>query len=95
MDGFSIGGNAKIVRRIIGDFATSWGFGFDLGVQFEKNGWKFGAMARDITTTFNVWAIDEDEFDKIRNAVPGQNQELPETTEITKPKLQVGVAKNF
>ncbi|WP_299620635.1 PorV/PorQ family protein [uncultured Tenacibaculum sp.] len=95
LDGFSIGGNAKIVRRIIGDFATSWGFGFDLGVQFEKNGWKFGAMARDITTTFNVWAIDEDEFDKIRNAVPGQNQELPETTEITKPKLQVGVAKNF
>ncbi len=95
LDGFSIGGNAKIVRRIIGDFATSWGFGFDLGVQFEKNGWKFGAMARDITTTFNVWAIDEEEFDKIRNAVPGQNQELPETTEITKPKLQVGVAKNF
>ncbi len=95
LDGFSIGGNAKIVRRIIGDFATSWGFGFDLGVQFEKNGWKFGAMARDITTTFNVWAIDEEEFDKIRNAVPGQNQELPETTEITKPKLQVGIAKNF
>ncbi|WP_299837086.1 PorV/PorQ family protein [uncultured Tenacibaculum sp.] len=95
LDGFSIGGNAKIVRRIIGDFATSWGFGFDLGVQFEKNGWKLGAMARDITTTFNVWAIDEEEFDKIRNAVPGQNQELPETTEITKPKLQVGVAKNF
>ena len=95
LDGFSIGGNAKIVRRIIGDFATSWGFGFDLGIQFEKNGWKFGAMARDITTTFNTWAINETEFEKIRNAIPGQNQELPETTEITKPKLQVGVAKDF
>ncbi|SNR15687.1 putative type IX sorting system protein PorV2 [Tenacibaculum jejuense] len=95
LDGFSIGGNAKIVRRIIGDFATSWGFGFDLGIQFEKNGWRFGAMARDITTTFNTWAIDEDEFAKIRNAVPGQNQELPESTEITKPKLQVGVARDF
>ncbi len=95
LDGFSIGGNAKIVRRIIGDFATSWGFGFDLGIQFEKNGWKFGAMARDITTTFNTWAINESEFEKIKNAIPGQNQELPETTEITKPKLQVGAAKNF
>ncbi|TCI91156.1 PorV/PorQ family protein [Tenacibaculum sp. M341] len=95
LDGFSIGGNAKIIRRIIGDFATSWGFGFDLGVQFERNGWKFGAMARDITTTFNTWAINEDEFAKISNAIPGQNQELPETTEITKPKLQVGVAKEF
>lgn len=95
LDGFTIGGNAKIIRRIIGDFATSWGFGFDLGIQFQRNNWKFGIMARDITTTFNTWAINEEEFEKIRNAIPGQNQELPETTEITKPKLQVGMARNF
>jgi hypothetical protein len=95
LDGFTIGGNAKIIRRIIGDFATSWGFGFDLGIQFQRNNWKFGIMARDITTTFNTWAINEKEFEKIRNAIPGQNQELPETTEITKPKLQVGMARNF
>ena len=87
--------NAKVVRRIIGDFASSWGFGFDMGIQFERNSWKFGVMARDITTTFNSWAIDEDEFNKIKDAIPGQNQELPETTEITKPKLQIGVAKDF
>ena len=87
--------NAKIVRRIIGDFASSWGFGFDAGIQFERNNWKFGLMVRDITTTFNSWAINEEEFDKISGAIPGQNQELPETTEITKPKLQLGVAKDF
>lgn len=95
LDGFSFGVNAKIVRRIIGDFATSWGFGFDAGVQFEKNGWKFGLIARDITTTYNTWSIDKEEFATIQNAIPGQNQELPETTEITKPKLQLGVAKKF
>ncbi|MEN8776163.1 MAG: PorV/PorQ family protein [Polaribacter sp.] len=89
------GVNAKIVRRTIGNFASSWGFGFDAGFQFERNNWKFGIMARDITTTFNSWAINEAEFDKIKDAIPGQNQELPETTEITKPKLQVGVAKDF
>jgi hypothetical protein len=89
------GVNAKVVRRIIGDFASSWGFGFDLGLQFERNNWKFGLMARDITTTFNSWAINENEFNKISDAIPGQNQELPETTEITKPKIQVGVAKEF
>ena len=89
------GVNAKIVRRVIGDFASSWGFGFDVGIQFERNNWYFGVMARDITTTFNSWAVDEDEFNKIRNAIPGQNQESPETTEITKPKLQLGVAKNW
>ncbi|MCG1036621.1 PorV/PorQ family protein [Polaribacter sargassicola] len=85
--------NAKIVRRIIGDFASSWGFGFDAGIQFERNSWNFGLMARDVTTTFNSWAINEDEFNKIKDAIPGQNEDLPETTEITKPKIQLGVAK--
>jgi len=89
------GVNAKIVRRIIGDFASSWGFGFDAGIQFERDSWKFGLMVRDITTTFNSWSINQTEFDKIKNAIPGQNQELPETTEITKPKLQLGAAKDW
>lgn len=90
-----LGVNAKVVRRTIGDFASSWGFGFDVGIQFERNNWKFGLMARDITTTFNSWAINETEFDKIKDAIPGQNQELPQTTEITKPKLQLGIARQF
>ena len=96
LDGFSYGVNAKVIRRIIGEFANSWGFGLDAGIQFQgKNGWEFGAMARDITTTYNTWSIDEDEYSSIQNAVEGQNQELPETTEITLPKLQLGVAKSF
>lgn len=91
---FNYGVNAKVIRRVIGDFASSWGFGLDAAIQFEtNNNWKFGIMARDITTTFNAWAIDENEFAAIRDAVAGQNQELPETTEITIPKLQIGVSK--
>ena len=94
LEGFSYGVNAKIIRRIIGDFANSWGFGFDAGLQFEtKNDWKFGIMGRDITTTYNSWTIDEDEFEKISSAIDGQNQTLPETTEITIPKLELGVSK--
>ncbi|WP_233244006.1 PorV/PorQ family protein [Tamlana fucoidanivorans] len=94
VQGLNYGINAKVIRRIIGKFATSWGFGFDVGLQFEtSNDWKFGIMARDITTTFNTWAIDEEAFQDIRDAVAGQNQELPETTEITIPKLQVGISK--
>lgn len=96
VQGLSYGVNAKIIRRIIGDFASSWGVGLDAAIQFETdNNWKFGVMARDITTTYNAWSIDEDEFAKVQNAVEGQNQELPETTEITIPKLQIGVAKLY
>ncbi|MFH4967973.1 PorV/PorQ family protein [Gaetbulibacter sp. M240] len=94
IEGLNYGVNAKVIRRIIGDFASSWGFGLDAGIQFEtQSNWKFGIMARDITTTYNSWAIDETQFSTISNAVAGQNQELPETTEITIPKLQIGVSK--
>lgn len=92
---FHFGVNAKIVRRTIGDFANSWGFGLDAGIQYERGNWKFGLMVRDITTTFNIWSIDEDAFATIQGAIPGQNQELPETTEITKPKVQFGMARTF
>lgn len=93
--GFQYGVNAKVIRRVIGKFANSWGFGFDAGLQFEKNDWKFGLMLRDITTTYNVWSIDEAEYKKIADAIPGQNQELPESTEITAPKAQLGLSKKF
>lgn len=95
LDGLNVGVNAKVIRRIIGKFASSWGFGLDAAIQFEKNDWKFGLMARDITTTFNAWSIDEEQFATIQGAVEGQNQELPETTEITIPKLQLGIARKF
>ncbi|WP_274475775.1 putative type IX sorting system protein PorV2 [Mangrovimonas aestuarii] len=96
LDKIRYGVNAKVIRRIIGDFANSWGFGLDAAIQYQTNSnWKFGVMARDITTTFNAWSIDKGEFEKISGAVEGQNQELPETTEITIPKLQLGVSKEF
>ena len=93
--GLNYGVNAKVIRRIIGDFASSWGFGFDLGIQFETKNWQFGLMARDITTTFNAWAFDQDRLEDIQNAIPGENQEEPETNELTLHKLQLGMAKSF
>ena len=95
IEGLNIGFNTKIIRRIIGEFASSWGFGFDAGLQYKNENWKFGLMLRDITTTFNSWSIDNSEFEKIKDAIPGQNQELPESNEITLPKAQLGIAKEF
>ncbi|MFC2109261.1 PorV/PorQ family protein [Bacteroidota bacterium] len=90
-----VGINAKIVRRTIGDFASSWGFGLDLGAQYKLGKWDFGLMLRDITTTFNYWTIDKTGLEAIQNAIPGQNQEAPSTQEITLPKLHFGIARNF
>jgi len=90
----SYGINTKVIRRIIGDFATSWGFGLDIGIQLKtSNNWRFGLMARDISTTYNSWSINENRLIDIQNAIDGQNQEVPNSTEITMPKIQFGVSK--
>lgn len=98
----AVGANAKIVYRHIGKFATSFGFGLDLGLQYRtQDEFFFGVMARDITTTFNAWSINEKELHKITVTEPGTGEqqtvnELPEEKiELTLPKLQVGVGKNF
>ena len=93
--GFQYGVNAKLIRRVIGDFAKSWGFGLDFGLQFERDDWKFGLLVRDITTTYTIWSINEEAYNTIKDAVANQNQELPESSEITAPKAQVGLSKKF
>lgn len=96
VQGLKFGVNAKVIRRIIGDFASSWGFGLDFSMQFETdNNWKFGFMARDVSTTFNSWSFDDDKLATIQDAIDGQNQEVPESTEITIPKLQLGASKKW
>lgn len=95
IENLHFGANAKIIRRVIGKFADSWGFGFDLGVQYKYSDWQFGLMVRDITTTFNTWSIDKKRLEDIQDAVEGENQDVPESTEITLPKAQLGVARNF
>jgi hypothetical protein len=108
----NVGVNAKIIRRKIGGFASSIGFGFDAGIQFEKNDWKFGLMLRDITTTFNAWSFDQGALNSIIDIYDSFNANLlndgnpdnddqiiptvvPEKLEITKPKLQMGIARRF
>ena len=108
----NVGVNAKIVRRKIGGFASSIGFGLDAGLQFQRGEWKFGLMLRDITTTFNAWSFDQGELDNIiaiydnfnndilNDGDPDNDDEIiptvvPEKLEITKPKAQLGVARQF
>lgn len=92
--GLRLGANAKIIRRIVGDFAGAWGFGLDAGIQYSHNGWKLGAMARDVTSTFNAWSYtltDEmkDVFDATGNEIPSNS------VEITLPRLILGAARKI
>lgn len=94
IEGLSLGGNAKIIRRKVGDFGSSWGFGIDFSAQYHKDQWLFGVMLRDITTTFNAWSYNLD--DKMIEAFTRTGNTIPKnSTEITLPKAILGVGRNF
>jgi len=86
--------NAKIIHRKAGEFATAWGFGFDAGVQFTSNRFRFGIMAKDITTTFNAWTFNFSE--RVREVFYLTKNDIPvKSTELTAPKIVGGAAYNF
>ena len=92
-NGVDAGGNMKIIYRKIGDFATSWGFGFDVSAQKKIGKWKVAAISRDATSTFNSWIFNMEKFEEVYLQT---RNELPEnSSEITLPSLQTGVARSF
>lgn len=90
IEGLSVGGNFKVIYRHVGDFAKSWGFGLDAAVNYRvgKN-WRFGAIFRDITTTFNAWSFNLD--DAMIETFQATGNDIPQNgLEITVPKLILG-----
>ena len=92
--GLKIGANAKIIRRKLGDFAGAWGFGLDAGAMYDYKNWRFAAMARDVTGTFNAWTYNLSDEVKQTFAVTGN--EIPaNSVEVTVPKLILGVTRTW
>lgn len=86
--------NAKVIHRSVGKFAKAWGFGLDAGLQVFSNHWKFGVVGRDITSTFNAWSFSF--TDKEKQVLYLTNNEIPvKSTELTAPRLVLGVARDF
>lgn len=92
--GLRYGANVKIIYRKVGDFAKAYGFGLDLGGQYDYKSWKFAIMARDVTSTFNAWSFTLD--DKTIDIFNATGNEIPENSiEATLPKVILGVAKHI
>ncbi len=90
----SIGGNAKIIYRKVGTFASAWGFGLDFGVQATKGNLKLSAVLRDATTTFNAWSFTFS--DREKEILYLTNNDIPvKSNENTAPRLIIGGAYNF
>ena len=90
----SVGGSAKVINRKAGDFASAWGFGIDLSSTYSKNYWSFALVAKDITSTFNVWKYQLS--NEMISTFISTGNELPQNgIELTLPKLILGLSKEF
>jgi hypothetical protein len=90
----SIGANAKILYRNVGDMANAWGFGIDIGVQARYKSWRFGLTAKDITTSYTAWSFHL--TDKEKEIFAGTGNEIPiKSYEVMLPRLNFGVAHTF
>jgi hypothetical protein len=87
----SVGGNVKVVRRIIGKFANSWGFGADLGAQYRKGNFAAGIVLRDITNTFNSWSFSFTNAEKEVLGITGNAIPIS-STELTRPTISFGTS---
>jgi len=93
IEGLFFGGNLKLIYRKTGDFANAWGFGFDAGAKYNLDKWHFGAVIRDITSTFNVWTYNTSGMYDVFGATGNM---LPENSlELTMPRLLIGGAREF
>ncbi|MFN8257984.1 MAG: hypothetical protein U0W24_19995 [Bacteroidales bacterium] len=87
------GASIKFIYRRQGEFASAYGFGFDLGLKYEYRNWKFGAALRDATSTFNFWIFNSDKYKDVFLAT---NNEIPDNSlEIALPALFTGFAREF
>ncbi|MFZ9956980.1 MAG: PorV/PorQ family protein [Flavobacteriales bacterium] len=93
VEGLSIGGNAKVIYRKVGDFAHAWGFGLDASAQYKLNNWNFGVMARDISTTFSAWSFNLDQFKDVFAATG--NAMITNSIEVALPRLILAAGYQF
>ncbi len=84
----SAGVTGKIIQRSIGDFATAWGYSFDIGMQFRSGPLTLGATIQDVSTMLQTWSINEDALRPIEEVF---GERMPEGgTELVLPVLRLG-----
>jgi len=91
---WKVGGNIKVIRRVLGSFAKAWGGGIDIAASYTGESFRFGAVVRDASTTVNSWAYrftgeEVKILDQLGNTVPESSQE------IIRPMLSTGLAYRY
>lgn len=87
-DKLSLGVTSKIIRRSIGDFASAWGYSFDVGFQYRARRVFLGANVQDVSTMLQSWTVNTSELQNIEDVF---GDELPQGgTELVLPVVRLG-----
>ena len=89
-----LGGNAKIVYRQIGSFASSWGFGIDAAALYYGKKWRLGLVVRDASNTFNSWSFTLSDQERATLSLTGNDLPI-NSVEKTSPQITLGIARPF
>ena len=93
LNGIKTGGNIKVIHRIVGQFANSWGFGIDVSAQKSFGSWQVGLVGKDIFGTFNTWSHNQTEVAEVYSLT---GNVIPDNTiEITLPRVIFGLSRTF
>jgi hypothetical protein len=85
----AVGASAKIIRRGMGPFADAWGYGVDVGVQYERGALLLGATLRDAIPMMMSWSVNTSAFEQAQATY--DDFDLPEGgVEIVLPVLRLG-----
>lgn len=91
---FRVGGNAKIIHRIVGKFASAWGTGLDLGMQYSQGNFSAGLTLKDFPVTYNTWGFNFTQEEK--EALALTDNVIPvNSVELTGQRTTLGLAYNI
>lgn len=92
-ENLSVGVTGKIIRRTIGDFASAWGYSFDIGAQYKIGRLQLGLNLQDATSMIQSWSVNQSEFVDFE-ATFGET--APQGgTELVLPVARLGAATNL
>lgn len=92
-DNLSVGVTGKVIRRSIGDFASAWGYSFDIGAQYKIGRLQLGLNLQDATSMIQSWSVNQSQFAEFEETF---GETAPQGgTEMVLPVARLGAATNI
>ncbi|HEX7072113.1 MAG TPA: PorV/PorQ family protein [Rhodothermales bacterium] len=93
-ENLSVGVSGKMIRGSIGEFASSWGYSFDIGAQYRMGRVVLGANLQDVSTLLQTWSVNDEAFAQAEASYA--DFDIPEGgVEYVLPVLRLGSGVEF